>query len=289
MRAVEPDRADHVERDGVRIGYEVFGQGDSTILLLPTWTIIHSRFWKMQVPYLARHFQVITYDGPGNGRSDRVTDPSRYTADSSAADAAAVLDACDVDQAAVVGLSMGAHYAVRLAALYPDRVLGLALIGPSLPLGPPAPGREAIEDRFWEPYPENYQGWDRYNVNFWHDHYQDFLEFFFSQAFSEPHSTKPIEDAVGWALESAPEILEAEARRPLLGLSGEEAIAAVGCPVLVIHGTRDRIQDHQIGVAAARLSNGSLASLAGSGHIPNVRDPVRVNLLLKDFVERLIA
>jgi pimeloyl-ACP methyl ester carboxylesterase len=289
MRAAQPVSADHVLRDGVKLGYEVFGGGDPTILLLPTWTIIHSRFWKLQIPYLARHFRVITYDGPGNGRSDRITDPARYTGDAYAHDAAAVLDACGVERAVVVGLSKGAQFGLRLAALYPERVLGLAMIGPSLPLGPPAPGREAIEERFWKPYPESPQGWDKYNLTYWHADYPDFVEFFFSQAFSEPHSTKPREDAVGWALEAGPEILEAEAKHALLGLSGEEAFAAVACPTLVIHGTKDRIQSHQIGVEAARLSDGTLASLTGSGHIPNVRDPVRVNLLLREFVERLIA
>jgi len=289
MRAAQPVSADHVQRDGVRLGYEVFGGGEPTILLLPTWTIIHSRFWKMQVPYLSRHYRVITYDGPGNGRSDRVTDPARYTADSYAADAAAVLDACEVDRAVVAGLSLGAQYATRLASLHPERVLGLVLIGPSLPLSGPMSERAGIVDNFLEPYPENPEGWDKYNLAYWHADYPDFVEFFFSQAFNEPHSTKPREDAVGWALEGGPESLEAEARGDPMGLTGEEIFAAVTCPTLVIHGTDDRIQSHRVGVEAARLSNGTLASLAGSGHIPNVRDPVRVNLLLREFVERLIA
>ena len=289
MRAAQPVSADHVQRDGVRLGYEVFGGGEPTILLLPTWTIIHSRFWKMQVPYLSRHYRVITYDGPGNGRSDRVTDPARYTADSYAADAAAVLDACEVDRAVVAGLSLGAQYATRLASLHPERVLGLVLIGPSLPLSGPMSERAGIVDNFLEPYPENPEGWDKYNLAYWHADYPDFVEFFFSQAFNEPHSTKPREDAVGWSLEGGPESLEAEARGDPMVLTGEEIFAAVTCPTLVIHGTDDRIQSHRVGVEAARLSNGTLASLAGSGHIPNIRDPVRVNLLLREFVERLIA
>jgi pimeloyl-ACP methyl ester carboxylesterase len=49
--------------------YEVYGSGEPTIFLLPTWSIIHSRHWKMQIPYLARHCRVITFDGRGNGRS----------------------------------------------------------------------------------------------------------------------------------------------------------------------------------------------------------------------------
>ncbi len=74
MRARLPDVEGEVDVDGVRLGYEVHGSGSPTLLLLPTWTIIHARFWKAQVPFLARHFRVITFDGPGNGRADRPTD-----------------------------------------------------------------------------------------------------------------------------------------------------------------------------------------------------------------------
>lgn len=58
-RARYPDEEGFVERDGVRIFYEVYGDGEPTVLLMPTWSIIHSRFWKAQIPYLARHFQVL--------------------------------------------------------------------------------------------------------------------------------------------------------------------------------------------------------------------------------------
>ena len=289
MRAAYPDQSGQVERDGLELGFEVFGHGDPTILLLPTWTIIHSRFWKMQVPYLSRHYRVVTYDGPGNGRSDRVTDPARYSADSYAADAVAVLDASAVDRAVVVGYSLGAQYALRLATHHPDRVLGVTLVGPALPLVPPSPERAAAFEKLREPCPEDPQGWDKYNIAYWHQDYADFVEFFFGQLFSEPHSTKPIEDSVSWALETGPEILEAEANRPLLGISGAQVFEGVKCPILVVHGTKDRIQPHETGVEAARLTNGGLLSMAGSGHAPHVRDPVRFNLVLRDFVERLVS
>lgn len=302
MRARYPDRQGVVVRDGVSLGYDVYGAGDTTVLLLPTWTIIHSRFWKMQVPYLARRYRVITYDGPGNGRSDRVTDPSRYGADSYAADAKAVLDAIEVGRAVVVGLSLGAQYGVRAASLYPERVSGLVLIGPALPLVPPAPERASIAENFSKPYPDTPQGWQKYNLAYWHDHYQDFSRFFFAQVFSEPHSTKPREDAVSWSAGAGPDILEAEADRPGLAADGttgavaspDETIAhwsgllaQLKCPVLVVHGTHDRIHPHATGVAASRISAGTLVSLDGSGHMPNVRDPIRFNLILRDFIDRV--
>ena len=80
MRVREPDADGFVDRDGVKLHYEVFGDGEPSLLLLPTWTIVPARFWKAQVPYLARHFRVVTYDGPGNGRSDRPLDSAAYEA-----------------------------------------------------------------------------------------------------------------------------------------------------------------------------------------------------------------
>jgi pimeloyl-ACP methyl ester carboxylesterase len=150
MRAREPDAEGFVDRHGLKLHYEVFGDGRPTMLLLPTWTIVHARFWKAQVPYLARHFRVVTYDGR--------------------------------------------HY--------------------------------------------------------WLDHYQDFLEFFFSQCFTEPHSTKPIEDSVGWGLETSPEVLIAED-------------------------------------AAPWVDKATLRGWWAASRIPMARDPVQVNLLIREFVESM--
>lgn len=287
MRARYPDLEGHIDRDRVRLGFEVYGDGDPTILLLPTWTIIHTRFWKMQIPYLARHYRVLTYDGPGNGRSDRVTDPERYSPDAYALDAAAVMEACGVEHAVVVGLSLGAAYGARLATLRPELVSGLVMIGPSIPLTPSSPEREATLERFLEAPPDSPEGWEKYNLAYWHTNYHDFVEFFFSQCFSEKHSTKPIEDAVGWAAETGPKILEAESLTPSPQDPWPKIVSQVACPALVIHGTQDRISPHARGIETARLTGGPLLTMEGSGHIPNVRDPVKVNLALRAFVDRV--
>jgi pimeloyl-ACP methyl ester carboxylesterase len=110
VRARQPDKADSVERDGVPLYFEVFGDGNApTVLLLPTWSIVHSRFWKAQVPYLARHHRVVTFDGRGSGRSGRPAGAPAYADEEYAVDALAVMDATGTDQAIVVGFSCGAR------------------------------------------------------------------------------------------------------------------------------------------------------------------------------------
>ena len=63
MRASQPASDGYAERGGVKLYYEVYGSGEPTVFLLPTWSIIHSRHWKMQIPYLARHCRVVSARG----------------------------------------------------------------------------------------------------------------------------------------------------------------------------------------------------------------------------------
>ena len=282
-RARSSDFDGYVERDGVRVFYEVFGSADPTVLLLPTWSIVHSRAWKMQVPYLARHCRVITFDGRGNGLSDRPTEPEAYAEAEFAADAIAVLDATGTESAFVVGHSMGCQRGLVLAANNPERVLGAVFIGPAVPLGVSTARARALST--FDQELDEYEGWQKYNRHYWLSDYADFLQFFFSQVFTEPHSTKQIEDNVGWGLETTPETLIATQFAPGLDESTVQELGArVRCPVLVIHGLDDAIRSHSSGAALAELTGGTLVSLDGSGHAPHARDPVKVNLLLRDFV-----
>jgi len=283
-RARYPDADGFVERDGVKIFYEVYGDGKATILLLPPWSIVHSRCWKMQIPYLARHYRVITFDPRGNGRSDRPIGPNAYDEREFAADAVAVLDATGSDRAVIVGFSLGAQRSLLLATEHPARVAGVVFIGPAVPLAPTA-SRDQWVAGFNQPR-DSYHGWGKYNRHYWLSDYEDFVEFFFSKAYNEPHSTKHHEDAVGWGMDTDPETLVDTHLGPSLSADDVHALAErVSCPVLVIHGTADAIRTHQAGVALANLLGGTMASLDGSGHAPHARDPVKVNLLLRDFVD----
>src|ERR1700692_41699 len=118
-----PSRQDGIiTPDGVTVCYQVFGDGPRTILLLPTWSIVHSDFWRHQVPHLARRHTVVTFDGRGNGASGRPTDPAAYADNEFAADALAILDVLGIEQATIASNSAGAAWALLLAAQQPERV-----------------------------------------------------------------------------------------------------------------------------------------------------------------------
>ena len=184
-----PDDEGFVERDGVRVHWERYGDGEPAILLMPTWSVLHSRHWKGQIAYLARHFRVVTFDGRGNGLSDRPDVTEAYDAVEFADDAAAVLDAAGVASACVAGLSLGALYSLHLCARHPERVAGLLFAGPTVPLL--AEGRTARTRHPWDDELDSDEGWAKYNRFHWLNDYRGFVEFFFAQMFNEPHSTKP--------------------------------------------------------------------------------------------------
>jgi pimeloyl-ACP methyl ester carboxylesterase/predicted glycosyltransferase len=287
-----PDESGFIERDGVRMFWESYGTGERAVLLLPTWSVIHSRHWKAQIPYLARHFRVITFDGRGNGLSDRPTSASAYHEREFIADAVAVLDATGVESACVAGLSMGGLRALVLAAEQPDRVSGACSIAPSVPvpLVPDPPGWWAGFD--FEAEREHYEGWEKYNRHYWRSDYRGFLKFFFSECLCEPHSTKQIEDLIAWGLDGDPEMLVRTFDGRVMSAPDvpgfEMLLRSIQCPVLVLHGTEDRVIPIGRSERIAELTGGELVVLEGSGHIATARDPVVVNRLLGEFASRVI-
>ncbi len=288
-RAAYPDSEGFAERDGQRLFYEVYGEGEKTIFLLPTWSLVHARHWKMQIPYFARHFRVLTMDGLGNGRSDRCLDPRRYGAAEFARDCLAVMNATETDRAVMASLSRGAQYQLELARLAPERVAGAAFIGPLFPYTRShwsvLLNKTLLSKTFHRRAPRVW--WGHLNGVNWRDDYPEFAEWWISRCFSEPHSTKGIEDGVDWALDTDAETLIATAYGPIH--SDRRALRSLAegldCPVLVVQGSRDRITPPRDGRALARLGGGQLEVVRGSGHFPHARKPVQVNLALRDFSE----
>ena len=293
-RARNPDAAGFVERDGVRVHWESYGQGEPAILFLPTWSIVHSRCWKAQIPAFARRSRVLTFDPRGNGKSDRPTEEQAYSEEEFMRDALAVLDANAVEQAFLVSLSRGAQRALLLATEHRERVLGAAFIDPFFPvsflrslhwrvlcdprLKPLLTGRQWTR-----------RGFGKFTPHHFRADFKDFLEWWQERNFTEKHSTKQIEDGVGWGLETDPETAIAFASGGSAALSDRQLqmdlARRVRCPVLVIHGSEDSVSPVSDGRMLARLTGGRLVVLEGAGHQPQARKPVAVNLALREFFD----
>jgi 3-oxoadipate enol-lactonase len=106
-----------------RIYYESRGQGPALILIRGLGS--NADHWYAQVPALARHYQVITFDNRGVARSSDPGGPLSIRA--MAEDTVGLLDALHISQAHVVGLSMGGMIAQEIAIRHSPRVKGLVL------------------------------------------------------------------------------------------------------------------------------------------------------------------
>jgi pimeloyl-ACP methyl ester carboxylesterase/UDP:flavonoid glycosyltransferase YjiC (YdhE family) len=288
MRARLPDESGYVVNSGARIYYEVHGSGQQTILLLPTWAIVHSRHWKMQVPFLARHYRVITFDPRGNGLSDRPRDPAAYADGVVISDIRAVLDATGTERAVLAGFCTGFIWALLFATAEPKRVTGIVTIAPTLPI-PPADPWERYEHSF-DDVPDSTEGWAKENRHYWRRNWRGYVEFFMSQIATEPHSTKPYEDLVEWGMQTDAEIMLCDADAPRQIADEKQAVQlcrALNCPVLVIGGDQDRIVPHERTRLIAELTAAELLVIEGGGHAPHVRYPVVVNHAIRDFADRL--
>ena len=285
-RARYPERTGTVERPGGRVAYEVYGLGDPPIVFVPPWQIVHSRIWKAQIPDFARRHRVIAWDNLGSGRSDRPLDPLVHTTRARAANLRAVMDATDVPAAVLVGLSSASGPMVVLAAEQPACVLGLVFVCPAAPIGDE--GRFA-EIEFEQELATDHR-WAKENIHFWRRDYRAYLEFFFSEGFPEGHSTKQFEDGVGWGLGTDPESLAATKRAPptVDPATFADMCASIRAPTLVIQGTDERLTHVTQGRSLAEAIPGArLVLIENGGHLVNARHPVRVNLLIRDFMRSL--
>ena len=291
MRARLPDTEGFVDRDGVKLHYEICGGGAETILFIPPWSIVHSRVYKAQVPYFSERFRCITYDGRGNGKSDRPDDVAAYTLDHYVADALAVMDATNAGNVIVVGLSFGGLLASVLAAHHPERVQAAILAGTISTVGPANYERMGATEFTAEH--DRYEGWHKFNRNYWLENYPDFASFFIRNIYSEPHSTRQIEEGIDWASDtSGPTLvktIEARAVLPQFDVS-KKMYRSISCPTLFIHGDNDQIQPYaRAQAAAAEVPGAELVTFEGGGHNPLGRYPARSNALIIDFLDRRLG
>jgi pimeloyl-ACP methyl ester carboxylesterase/predicted glycosyltransferase len=289
MRAKLPVEEGIVERDGVKLHYEIYGDGAETIVFVPPWSIVHSRVYKAQLPYFSERFRCVTYDGRGNGQSDRPDDVAAYSLDHYVADALAVMDATRTDAAVLVGLSFGGMIASVLAAHHAERVKAAILVGTAAVIGPSHPH---MTTNHFLVKRTSFEDWNKYNHDYWLSNYPDFAAHFMGNMFCEPHSTKQIEDGIEWANDTTGPVLartvNARSMPPAFDV-GEAMYRKIKCPVLMIHGDADRVQPYARGQLVAELTGAELTTIEGGGHNPLARIPAKCNTLISEFLERRLG
>lgn len=292
LDAGEPTRACYPDEQGfvadehrVRVSYEVYGDSPDTVCMLPPWALVHSRMWRAQIPYLSRHFRVITIDPRGNGRSDRPVARRAYSRAAHVADVARVLDAVEVEEAMMISASPRGALLLALCVEHPERVRAAVFITPQL----------WIEPGFARPFGfgerPRYVGMEKLNPHYWRRDYRGFVEWFARWISAHPHSTRLIEETVREALDTDAETLiratigfEMFEREEALSLARE-----IRCPVLVTqNGGEAKYPKHTSG-PLAQATGGRLHVFTGLG--PNVggRWPVAMNLVLREFLESVRA
>jgi pimeloyl-ACP methyl ester carboxylesterase/predicted glycosyltransferase len=289
MRAKLPSSEGIVERDGVKLHYEIYGDGQQSMVFLPPWCIVHSRVYKAQLPYFSESFRCITYDGRGNGKSSRPDDVAAYSLDNYLSDALAVMDATNAGQAILVGLSFGGFLASILAAHHHERVKTAILVGTIASIGTEHP--HTRPKHFFAKH-ERMEGWNKFNREHWLTDYPDFAEHFMTSMYCEPHSTKQIEDGIGWANDTTGPLLiksvEARSIRPSFDVS-EAMYRKISCPMLMIHGDQDQIQPYERAKLVAEITGAELVTIPGGGHDPLGRIPAKINVLIADFLSRKLG
>ena len=117
-----------VTPDDVKLYYEEVGQG-TPILFVHEFAGDH-RSWESQLREFGKRYRCIAYAARGYKPSDIPSDPSVYTYRHVMRDAVAVLDHLKIEQAHLIGLSMGGYTVLQVALNYPRRVRSLCLPAP---------------------------------------------------------------------------------------------------------------------------------------------------------------
>ena len=241
---------------GVSVPHRAHGDpGGVPCLLVHAWCEAARSFDRM-LPHLPRWAAVHAVDLRGHGGADKPADG--YALADVAADVVAVLDALGLEQAVLVGSSSGGYVAQQVAASWPERVTGLALIGSPATLASRPPFADEVA-ALTDPLDP---AWVR-----------DTLAWF---PLGTPVPSGYVDDRVADAL-AVPASIWSAALEGLCAAEPPLARAPLDIPAVVIWGGRDDVLGRtQRDALAAALPRARIVVLPGVGHLVLWERPERV-------------
>jgi len=244
----------YTENNGVKIWYEVHGQGEPTLVMVHGFQITHSEAFKRSfVPFLSRHMRVVTLDLRGNGKSDKTE--TDHDLETYVEDVHAVVQAARLDRFALAGLSLGAPIVIKYQATHTGRASHLILLSGNArmvrsgdyPQGMPKEVLEALLQN-WKKYPEAT------------------LKGFIKLVCSEKYSLRYRELIWKWAHETSPKIWEMGFAVSTLS-DVDECLKNIDIPVLIVHGKKDNaILPTASEYLHQKIFGSSLKLITDSGH-----------------------
>ncbi|ABZ83708.1 3-oxoadipate enol-lactonase, putative [Heliomicrobium modesticaldum Ice1] len=277
--------------NGVRLSYEVYGPEEAPALLFTHGAGWDHRQWLPQVEPFSRHYRVILWDVRFHGRSGCC---DLADLDDFSRDQMALLDHLGVEQAVLVGCSMGGHISLRTAILYPERVAALVLMGTPVTSAYNWRNRLAItlqegslKKFFSELIDISLQGFSFFfygltlrfatmekiasmhakGLSLFHP---DLEEYFYGVTVQHPKER--------WNL-----IWEIACRMETLA-----DLSKVACPTLVIEGDADWMMRRQHRFICEAIPQACHRLIPDAGHATNLDNPEAVNDCIADFLRQTL-
>ena len=249
----------YLDRNGVAIYFE--SHGDGPPLLLSHGYSSTGSMWDGQVEAFRSEYRVISWDMRGHGRSDYPDDPEEYSEAATVDDMAAILDACEADQALIGGLSLGGYMSLAFHRAYPKRTAALLLFDTG-------PGYKSDSGR---------EAWN---------------ETSFARA-------EALEDQGLAALNRSREVRGnnhrsaaglARAARGMLAQSDDriiQSLPGIGVPTLVLVGADDTPFLGASSYMAKKITGAREVVIPEAGHASNLDQPAAFNAAVADFLGSL--
>lgn len=270
-----PDGGEWTQANGVRHWLEVCGAGAHTIVFVHG-LLLASESYDHQVAAFRDRYRIVRYDLRGQGRSEK---PRRgLDIDTLADDAAAIIDAHGGGGAHLVGFSMGAFIAMRVAARRPDCVRSLTLIGPSA----------SAED------PAKIPRYDRLIAVTKLLGARPFagvmLKILFGDAFLDAPENRAAIRKWRAKLERLPRSVARAAHASARRQAIQDELAAIRAPTLVVSGAEDRpISPREARVVHEGIRGSQLSVFEKTGHAVMIERPTAFNEVLARFLAEIDA
>lgn len=265
--------------DGVKLYVEDTGSG--TPIVFAHEFAGDFRSWEPQVRHFSRRYRCVTYNARGYPPSEVVDDVARYSQARQRDDILSVMNALNIDQAHVVGLSMGAFATLHFGIAYSARALSLVVAGCGYGAHPSehaqfqetARNNAAIMVEKGMPYFASTYGHGPGRLQLRDKDPRGFEEFI--RHFGE-HSSKG----------SSLTMLGYQGRRPSLYTLTDD-MAKISAPVLVVAGDEDDPTLEPGLLMKRTIPTCGLAVLPKSGHVLNIEEPALFNRIVEDFFHQV--